>query len=188
MMAEIEKVDYFDGVRRGDVDVEALKKAGMITVLGPEYDRMYLDEIESIAIHSGEELDLTLPIVYTPLNGAGAVPFSQMMADRGFTSFHIVPEQQSPDPDFTTVGYPNPEDPKAFRLSEQLGKKTGAELLMATDPDADRFAIEILSDDGEYVPLNGNQTGYLLVNYILQGRKAAGTRSQRPTGSGCSSR
>ena len=173
MMAEIEKVDYFDGVRRGDV--EALKKAGMITVLGPEYDRMYLDEIESIAIHSGEELDLTLPIVYTPLNGAGAVPFSQMMADRGFTSFHIVPEQQSPDPDFTTVGYPNPEDPKAFRLSEQLGKKTGAELLMATDPDADRFAIEILSDDGEYVPLNGNQTGYLLVNYILQGRKAAGT-------------
>ena len=98
-----------------------------------------------------------------------------MMKDRGFTNWHIVKEQSMPDPDFTTVGYPNPESPAAFKLSEELGRKVGAELLMATDPDADRFAIELLGDDGKYVWLNGNQTGYLLVNYILEGRKDAGT-------------
>ena len=97
------------------------------------------------------------------------------MAERGFTNVHIVEEQKDPDPDFTTVGYPNPEDPKAFRLSEKLGHEIGADLLMATDPDSDRFAIELMGDDGEYVPLNGNQTGYLLVNYILEGRRDAGT-------------
>ena len=143
-------------------------------MLGEEYDRMYLDEVESLAIHSGDELSLDIPIVYTPLNGAGSIPFRRMMQDRGFTNFHIVKEQELPDPDFTTVGYPNPESPAAFKMSEELGHKVGAELLMATDPDSDRFAIELLGDDGEYVPLNGNQTGYLLVNYILEGRKSAG--------------
>jgi phosphoglucomutase len=173
MTACIEKVDYFDGVRKGSYE-EAVK-SGMITVLGPEYDREYLDRIEALSIHSGDELDLTIPFVYTPLNGAGSIPFRQMLTDRGFTGWHIVEEQKDPDPDFTTVGYPNPEAPAAFRLSEELGKKVGAKLLMATDPDSDRFAIEILSDSGEYVPLNGNQTGYLLVNYILEGHKSAGT-------------
>ena len=80
-----------------------------------------------------------------------------------------------PDPDFTTVGYPNPESPAAFKLAEELGQKFGAELLMATDPDSDRFAIEIRDDSGKYIPMNGNQTGVLLVNYILEGRKSAGT-------------
>ena len=150
-------------------------EAGIITVLGDEYDRMYLDRIEALAIHSGDELDLSIPIVYTPLNGCGSIPFRQMLNDRIFTNWTIVPEQEKPDPDFTTVGYPNPEDPKAFKLSEEYGRKTGAELLLATDPDSDRFAIEIRNSDGEYVPLNGNQTGYLLVNYILEGHKTAGT-------------
>jgi phosphoglucomutase len=158
---------------------EALKEEGLIRVLGVEYDRMYLDEVESLAIHEGDELDLDVPFIYTPLNGAGSIPFREMLTDRGFRNWQIVPEQEMPDPDFTTVGYPNPEDPKAFRLAEELGRKTGAELLMATDPDSDRFAIEILSEDGNYVPLNGNQTGYLLVNYILEGRKDAGTLPER---------
>ena len=157
------------------MDYEAAQAQGLIEVLGPEYDRMYLDMIEGLAIHSGDELDLSIPLVYTPLNGAGSIPFRTMLKDRGFTNWHIVPEQENPDPDFSTVGYPNPEDPKAFRLAEKLGHETGAELLMATDPDSDRFAIELLAKDGTYVPLNGNQTGYLLVNYILEGRKSAGT-------------
>lgn len=156
-------------------DYNKMIEAGIITVLGDEYDRMYLDRIEALAIHSGDELDLSIPIVYTPLNGCGSIPFRQMLNDRGFTNWTIVPEQEKPDPDFTTVGYPNPEDPKAFKLSEEYGRKTGAELLLATDPDSDRFAIEIRNSDGEYVPLNGNQTGYLLVNYILEGHKTAGT-------------
>ena len=173
MTERIDAVDIWKGIKTSDFD-EGVKK-GIITVLGQEYDREYLDKIESLAIHEGDELDLSIPLVYTPLNGCGSIPFRQMLSDRGFTNWKIVPEQENPDPDFTTVGYPNPEDPKAFRLSEEYGRKFGAELLMATDPDADRFAIEIRDDDGNYIPLNGNQTGYLLVNYILEGHKSAGT-------------
>lgn len=166
-------VDIWTGIKKSDYNEGV--KAGKIIVLGEEYDREYLDKIESLAIHEGDDLDLSIPLVYTPLNGCGSIPFRQMLTDRGFTNWKIVPEQENPDPDFTTVGYPNPEDPKAFALSEKYGKEFGAELLMATDPDSDRFAIEIRDDNGNYVPLNGNQTGYLLVNYVLEGHKSAGT-------------
>ena len=169
----INAVDIWTGIRKSDYNEGV--KAGKIIVLGEEYDREYLDKIESLAIHKGDDLDLSIPLVYTPLNGCGSIPFRQMLTDRGFTNWKIVPEQENPDPDFTTVGYPNPEDPKAFALSEKYGKEFGAELLMATDPDSDRFAIEIRDDNGNYVPLNGNQTGYLLVNYVLEGHKSAGT-------------
>ncbi|MBQ9328519.1 MAG: phospho-sugar mutase [Solobacterium sp.] len=177
MLEEINALDYFSGIHT--MDFSEGVNSGMITILDESYDRDYLDRIESIAIHSGDELDLSIPLVYTPLNGAGSLPFRQMMKDRGFTNWHIVEEQSMPDPDFTTVGYPNPESPKAFAMSEELGRKVNAELLMATDPDSDRFAIELLGDDGNYVWLNGNQTGYLLVNYILEGHKDAGTLPDR---------
>lgn len=172
MTEKIQAVDTFHDIKTADYD--AAVSEGLITVLPHEWDRKYLDEIESVSIHSGDELDLSIPIVYTPLNGAGHIPFTTMLSDIGYTNWHEVEEQSMPDPDFTTVGYPNPEDPKAFALAEMLGKKTGAELLMATDPDSDRFAIEIAAPDGSYLPLNGNQTGYILVNYILEGRKNAG--------------
>ena len=173
MTERIFAVDMFHGVNAADYDLAV--SDGLITVLSHEWDRKYLDEIESLSIHGGEELDLSIPVVYTPLNGAGHIPFTTMLTDLGYTNWHEVEEQSMPDPDFTTVGYPNPEDTKAFALAEKLGKKTGAELLMATDPDADRFAVEIAKPDGEYLPLNGNQTGYILVNYVLEGRKSART-------------
>ena len=173
MTAHIEKVDMWHGVKKADYD-DAVR-SGLITVLGEKYDREYLDKVESLAIHEGDELDLSIPLVYTPLNGCGYTPFKTMLQDRGFKNWQIVPEQSDPDPEFTTVGYPNPEDPKSFRLSEDYGRKFGAELLLSTDPDADRFAIEIRDSDGNYIPLNGNQTGYLLVNYILEGHRDAGT-------------
>ena len=157
------------------------KELSLITYLGEKEDRAYLDRIEALAVHEGDELDLAMPLVYTPLNGAGAVPFERMLKDRGFTNYHIVEEQKGPDPDFTSVGYPNPEDPKAFRLSEELGAKTGAEVLLATDPDSDRFAIEVRKPDGgTYLPLNGNQTGYILLDYILSGRKERNEDAARP--------
>ncbi|MBQ4374667.1 MAG: phospho-sugar mutase [Erysipelotrichales bacterium] len=173
MTAKINEVDLFTGVK--SMNFERAVEEGFITVLGPEYDRAYLDLVESLAIHKGDELDLDIPLIYTPLNGAGSIPFAQMMKDRGFTNWAIVPEQRDPDPNFTTIAYPNPEFKPAFELSEKLGRETGAELLMATDPDADRFAIELRDDEGNYNMLNGNQTGYLLVNYILEGHKDAGT-------------
>ncbi len=157
------------------------KESSLITYLGEKEDRAYLDRIETLAVHEGDELDLAMPLVYTPLNGAGAVPFERMLKDRGFTNYHIVEEQKGPDPDFSSVGYPNPEDPKAFRLSEELGAKTGAEVLLATDPDSDRFAIEVRKPDGgTYLPLNGNQTGYILLDYILSGRKERNEDAARP--------
>ena len=177
MMEEIDKVDPFTDVVTGDYQKEL--EEGKIVVLDESYDREYIDHVKSLAIHSGDELDLDIPLIYTPLNGCGTMPFAAMMNERGFRNWRFVEEQKDPDPDFKTVGYPNPEDPKAFKLAEELGKKVGAELLMATDPDADRFAIEILNDEGEYIPLNGNQTGYLLVNYILEGRKDAGTLPEK---------
>lgn len=173
MTEKINAVDIWTGIKTSDFEEGV--KSGKIVVLSEEYDREYLDKIEGMAIHEGDELDLTIPLVYTPLNGCGSIPFRQMLTDRGFSNWKIVPEQENPDPDFTTVGYPNPEDPKAFKLSEQYGREFGAELLMATDPDSDRFAIEIRDDNGNYIPLNGNQTGYLLVNYVLEGHKSAGT-------------
>ena len=173
MTEKINAVDLWHGVKK--YDYQQAVKEGKVTVLDETYDRAYLDRIEKLAIHEGDELDLNIPLVYTPLNGCGSIPFRQMLTDRGFHNWKIVPEQENPDPDFTTVGYPNPEDPKAFKLSEQYGREFGAELLMATDPDSDRFAIEIRDDEGNYIPLNGNQTGYLLVNYVLEGHKTAGT-------------
>ncbi len=157
------------------------KESSLITYLGEKEDRAYLDRIEALAVHEGDELDLAMPLVYTPLNGAGAVPFERMLKDRGFTNYHIVEEQKGPDPEFSSVGYPNPEDPKAFRLSEELGAKTGAEVLLATDPDSDRFAIEVRKPDGgTYLPLNGNQTGYILLDYILSGRKERNEDAAHP--------
>lgn len=172
MLAEIQKLDLFDSF--GSLSLDEAKEKGLLTMLGEPMDRDYLDYVKSMAQRPDSELDKTVPVVYTPLNGAGSLPFSQVMAERGFTSFLLVPEQKDPDPEFTTVGYPNPEDPKAFRLAEELGKKTGAEVLIATDPDSDRMAIEIPDGRGGYLPLNGNQTGALLIAYMAESQKAEG--------------
>ena len=173
MLAEIQRLDLFDAFH--SASLEAAQKDGLLTMLGEEMDREYLDYVESMAQRPDEELDKTVPVVYTPLNGAGSEPFSQVMRERGFTSFLLVPEQKDPDPEFTTVGYPNPEDPKAFRLAEELGRKTSAEVLIATDPDSDRMAIEIPDGKGGFRPLNGNQTGALLIAYMAESKRAAGT-------------
>ncbi len=177
MTEKIQAVDYFSGIRSMPF-AEGLE-GDIITMLGPEYDQEYLERIESMSIHGGDVLDRDIPIVYTPLNGAGAMPFSTVMADKGFTNFYMVPEQAEPDPDFTTVGYPNPEFPEAFKLSEELAAQIGAEIIMATDPDADRFSMELREADGSYKQLNGNQVGYILVNYILEGMKENGTLPEK---------
>lgn len=103
----------------------------------------------------------------------------RLAKERGFVNFTILPEQKDPDPEFTTVPYPNPEDPRAFALSEKLGKERGAEVLIATDPDADRMAIEVSDGKGGYLPLNGNKTGALLIAYLAKAKKEKGSLSDR---------
>ncbi len=177
MLSEIQKLDFFDTFKQMPLD-EAREK-GLVVMIGEEMDREYLDYVEGMSQHSRDELDQSVCIVYTPLNGAGSVPVRQVMKEMGYTNFHIVPEQEKPDPEFTTVGYPNPEDPQGFALAEKLGKEVGAEVLIATDPDSDRMAIEVLWDDGEYHFLNGNQTGAMLIAYMAQGWKESGKLPSR---------
>lgn len=172
MLEEIQKLDFFDAFRK--MPLAEVEEKGLVVMIGEEMDRAYLDYVESMRQHAQEQLDQTVGIVYTPLNGAGSIPVRRVLREMGFTNFHIVPEQEMPDPEFTTVGYPNPEDPKGFELAEKLGAEVKAEVLIATDPDSDRMAIEILEKDGKYHFLNGNQTGAMLIAYMAEGMKEAG--------------
>ena len=178
MLAEIQKLDFFDDFNTMPLP-EAVEK-GLVVMLGEELDRDYLDYVKGMSQHPAEELDRNVSIVYTPLNGAGSDPVRIVMTEMGFTNFHIVPEQKDPDPEFTTVGYPNPEDPKGFELAEKLGHETQAQVLIATDPDCDRMAIEVLGEDGDYQFLNGNQTGAMLIAYMAQGLTESGKMPENP--------
>ncbi|MEI7884633.1 MAG: phospho-sugar mutase [Clostridia bacterium] len=151
----------------------AALEQGLLQYVGKEIDEIYLAKVLALSIYD-KEIAKDIAIVYTPLNGTGNVPVRTILARRGFTNLHIVEEQAMPDPDFTTVGYPNPEDVQAFRLAEKLGTKVGAELLIATDPDADRLAVMVRDAKGGYLAINGNQAGVLLVNYLLRGLQSKG--------------
>lgn len=172
MLYEIQKLDFFDVFQKMPL-TEAIER-GMVVTIDEKMDRAYLDYVKSMQQYPDEQLDKSISIVYTPLNGAGSNPVREVLKERGFSNFHIVPEQEMPDPEFTTVGYPNPEDPRGFELAEKLGKEVEAEVLIATDPDSDRMAIEILGNDGEYHFLNGNQTGAMLIAYMAKGMYEAG--------------
>ena len=176
MLREIQSLDFFDPFKRMKLS-DAIDER-LVRMLGEEMDLAYLDYVKSMRQREDSELDLTIPIVYTPLNGAGSIPMQMLAEELGYVNFHIVPEQKDPDPEFTTVGYPNPEDPKAFELAEALGREKNAEVLIATDPDSDRMAIEISDGKGGYTPLNGNQTGALLIAYMAQSKHEKGQLPQ----------
>ncbi|MCH4035244.1 MAG: phospho-sugar mutase [Lachnospiraceae bacterium] len=173
ILEKITAHDLFDTFPR--CPLEEAKKKGLVTMLGEDMDRQYLDYVESMQQQEDAVLDKTVPIVYTPLNGAGSIPMARVMEERGFVNFFIVPEQKDPDPDFTTVPFPNPENPKAFALAEKLGREKDAMILIATDPDSDRMAVEVSDGKGGYTALNGNQTGALLIWYLAMSKKAHGT-------------
>lgn len=165
-----EHPDFFE-IPRMDFD-KALKE-GIVEYVDDQLIEDYIKEVKACTIND-EAIDKNINVVYTPLNGCGNKLVRRILDERGFKNVHIVKEQENPDPDFTTVGYPNPEDPKAFKYSETLGKEVGADLLLATDPDSDRCAVEIRDKDGEYKFLTGNLIGSLLANYILEALAAKG--------------
>ncbi len=158
-------------------------KAGLYEVIGKEIDDAYMVELKKQIIHLDiiKEMADKLTIVYTPFHGTGLVPVKRVLSELGFKNVFIVPEQELPDPDFTTLDYPNPEDPKAFKLALELAKKKDADIVLATDPDADRLGIYAKdTKTGEYVPFTGNMSGMLIGEYILRERQATGTMPERP--------
>ena len=158
-------------------DVEAEKASGLIEVIGEAVDVEYLKEVKDVNINPAliEEFGKDMKIVYTPLHGTGEMLARRALAQAGFDSVQVVEAQATPDPDFSTVKSPNPENQAAFALAEELGRQVGADVLVATDPDADRVGVEVLQKDGSYLNLSGNQIGAIMAKYILEAHKNAGT-------------
>lgn len=158
-------------------DVETEKASGLIEVIGEAVDVEYLKEVKDVNINPAliEEFGKDMKIVYTPLHGTGEMLARRALAQAGFDSVQVVEAQATADPDFSTVTSPNPESQAAFALAKELGRQVGADVLVATDPDADRVGVEVLQKDGSYLNLSGNQIGAIMAKYILEAHKNAGT-------------
>ena len=158
-------------------DLEEAKSTGLIEVIGEALDAAYLEEVKSVTINQDliDQYGCDMKIVYTPLHGTGEMLARRALAQAGFESVQVVEAQAKPDPDFSTVASPNPESQAAFALAEELGRQVDADVLVATDPDADRLGVEIRQADGSYWNLSGNQIGALIAKYILEAHKQAGT-------------
>ena len=158
-------------------DLEESKASGLIEVIGEAVDAEYLKEVKDVNINQNliNKYGKDMKIVYTPLHGTGEMLARRALAQAGFDSVQVVEAQAVPDPDFSTVKSPNPENQEAFALAEELGRKVDADVLVATDPDADRLGVEIRQADGSYRNLSGNQIGAIIAKYILEAHKSAGT-------------
>lgn len=181
IIAEVKAVTDYHTVKT--MDKEEAKKAGLYVVIGQEIDDAYMAELKKQIIHPEiiQEMADDIKIVYTPFHGTGNVPVRRILSELGFKHVYVVPEQELPDPDFTTLDYPNPEDPKAFTLALALAKEKDADIVLATDPDADRLGIYAKdTKTGEYVPFTGNMSGMLIAEYILRERRAGGTMPENP--------
>jgi phosphoglucomutase len=138
---------------------------GLLTIIGKEIDDKYVYELNKLVIHPISDEGKKMKIVYTPLHGTGNLPVRRILKELGFEDVYVVPEQELPDSEFSTVGYPNPEDPKVFTLAKKLADEVGADLILATDPDADRLGIMVKNEKGEFILFNGNMTGALIAEY-----------------------
>ncbi|RDU24483.1 phospho-sugar mutase [Anaerosacchariphilus polymeriproducens] len=173
IMDEVKKVVDFNTVKT--MEKEAAKAAGLYQVIGREIDDSYMEELKSNVIHwdAIQESGKDIKIVYSPLHGTGNIPARRIMKEIGFENVHVVKEQELPDGEFPTVSYPNPESEEAFVLGVKLAKEIDADLVLATDPDADRLGVRVKdSKTGEYHELTGNMSGCLLADYEIGQRKA----------------
>lgn len=163
-------------------DLEEAKSSGLIEVIGEAIDSEYLKLVKDVTINQEliNQYGKDMKIIYTPLHGTGEMLTRRALAQAGFESVEVVESQAKPDPDFSTVKSPNPESQEAFALAEELGRQVNADVLVATDPDADRLGVEIRQADGSYWNLSGNQIGALIAKYILEAHKQAGTLPSDP--------
>ena len=173
IMAEVKKVTDYAAVKT--MDKAAAVAAGLYQVIGADIDDPYIEELKKLILHQDciDKVAGELKIVYSPLHGTGNIPVRRVLKELGFKNVYVVPEQELPDGDFPTVSYPNPEAAEAFELGLVLGKKVDADLILATDPDADRLGVYVKdSKTGEYHSLTGNMSGCLIGDYVIGQRKA----------------
>ena len=176
IIEEVSRVTDYADVKT--MDLEEAQKAGLYQIIGPEMDDKFTEALKALVLRPEilEQEAKNLKIVYTPLHGTGNLPVRRILEELGFTQVYVVKEQELPDGDFPTVSYPNPEDKNAFRLALELAKEKDADLVLATDPDADRLGIYAKdTESGEYKSFTGNMSGTLVLEYILSQRKALGT-------------
>ncbi|MFT8312526.1 MAG: phospho-sugar mutase [Sporolactobacillus sp.] len=157
-------------------DVDELKKNGVLEVVGERVDQAYQEKVKTLSLNPDviQKVGSDLKIVYTPLHGTSYHPIVNGLKNWGFTNVTVVKEQAEPDPEFSTVKSPNPEEHAAFKIAIEYGKKLDADLLIGTDPDSDRLGVAVKDDQGEYVVLTGNQTGAVLLNYLLTQKQEKG--------------
>ena len=172
IMGEVKSISDWNTVKT--MDKAEAEKAGLFQVIGKEVDDAYMAELKKQVLHMDaiEAEGKNLKIVYTPLHGTGNIPARRILKELGFENVYVVKEQELPDGDFPTVSYPNPEAAEAFELGLKLAKEVDADLVLATDPDADRLGVRVKDKNGEYHDLTGNMSGCLLANYEISQKKA----------------
>lgn len=170
IIGEVNAITDYASVKT--MNKEDAMKAGLYNIIGAEIDDKYIAELKKLVVNPVAEECKDMKIVYTPLHGTGNLPVRRILKELGFKNVYVVPEQELPDPDFSTVGYPNPEDPKVFTLAKKLADEVGADLILATDPDSDRLGVQVRGKDGEFVLLTGNLSGAFIGEYVFS-QKAA---------------
>ena len=181
IITEVQRIRDYHTVKTMDKE-EALAK-GLYQVIGKEIDDAYMEELKKQIVHPDiiKKVADDVRIVYTPLCGTGNLPVRRILSELGFTHVYVVPEQENPDPEFTTLDYPNPEDPKAFTYALKLAAEKDADVVLATDPDADRLGIYVKDrKSGAYIPFTGNMSGMLIAEYLLREKTALGTMPANP--------
>ncbi len=176
---EVNNVKDFEEIKM--IDKEEAELNGLYNIIGKEIDDAYIKELKNQVINPEviKEMGKQIKIVYTPLHGTGNIPVQRILKELGFENVYVVPEQEKPDPEFSTVKYPNPEDKKAFELALKLAKEKDADIVLATDPDADRLGIYAKdTKTGRYMPYTGNMSALLIAEYLFSQRKEKGTLSK----------
>ncbi len=177
IIKEVTNITSFAQIKT--ITKEEAEQKGLFSVIGKEVDEAFYKQVLNLSINKSIPAAKEVCIVYTPFNGTGNKPVRSVLESAGFTNVHVVAEQTEPDSEFTTIGYPNPESKDAFKLAIELAKKVKADVVLATDPDADRVGVVALHNN-EYVFLTGNQVGQLLTEYILSGKTKNGTLPANP--------
>lgn len=171
LLTEVNSITDFSTIKR--LEAEPAKEQGLLELIGQEIDNIYIEKVKSLSLNPGiaKQLGESLSIVYTPLHGTGNLPVRRVLSEMGYANVTVVPEQELPDSNFSTVKYPNPEEHDAFSLAIKLAKEKNADVIIGTDPDCDRVGAVVKNIEGEYVVLTGNQTGALLIDYMLSNLK-----------------